>query len=195
MSYPLFPTLPGLEYPVTRAPVAASLRQKAISGRRTQQPLWSAPLYKYEVSFSLLRQAQAWQEWQALLGFWNSVMFAPGGVFEFDDPNDNGVTAQAVAAGDGATTEFQLVRSLGGFTEPVLDPTIASLTVAGSGAAYTLGSYGVVTFASPPASGAAIAWSGSYTWLCTFDDDSLDLANFMDLFWELKKCSFTTWRP
>lgn len=123
MSYPVFPTLPGLEFPVKRTPLAASLRQKAISGRETFQPKWTAPLYQYEVSFALLRAAPLFAEWQALAGFWNSVMFAPGGVFQFDDPNDDRVNAQPTGTGDGSTTSFQLVRSLGGFTEPVLCPT------------------------------------------------------------------------
>ncbi|HUK60241.1 MAG TPA: DUF2460 domain-containing protein [Stellaceae bacterium] len=233
---PLFPTLPGLEYPVQRAPVAASLRQKAISGRETFQPLWAAPLYKYEVSFALLRADESFAEWQLLQGFWNSVMFAPGGVFRFDDPNDDSVAAELFATGDGATTSFQLARSLGGFIEPVLGPTLApsvpratldygnctsaptqtldygnctspptaeldegfcaSLQIFAAGllADWTLGDGGIVTIAPAPQAGAALTWTGAYTWLCRFDGDTLEFSNFMYLFWELKKCSFTTIR-
>src|SRR5579872_5568731 len=123
MSIPVFPTLPGIEYPVKRSPLASTLRQKAISGRETFQPRWNSPLYRYEVSFALLRAAQAFAEWQCLQGFWNEVMFAPGGVFQFNDPNDNAIADQPIGTGDGSTTAFQLVRTLGGFTEPVLNAT------------------------------------------------------------------------
>jgi hypothetical protein len=236
MSLPVFPTLPGLEYPVKRAPLASSLRQKAISGRETLQPLWTAPLYKYEVSFSLLREAQSFQEWQLLQGFWNSVMFTPGGVFQFNDPNDNSATSEPFGTGDGGTTQFQLTRALGGFAEPVLDPvqgpssptatldygncttapsldldygncTTAPAATVDDGfcstlqvfagallAAYALGAGGVVTIAPAPAPGAALSWTGAYLWLCRFDEDSLEFSNFLYLFWELKKCGFTTIR-
>jgi hypothetical protein len=236
MTLPVFPTLPGLEYPVKRSPLASSLRQKAISGRETLQPLWTAPLYKYEVSFSLLRQAATYQEWQLLQGFWNSVMFTPGGVFQFDDPNDNTASVEPFGTGDGSTTQFQLVRALGGFAEPVLDPvqgpssptatldygnctttpsldldygnctTTPTVTVddgycstlqvfAGALlAAYVLSAGGIVTFAAAPLSSTALSWTGTYLWLCRFDEDSLEFSNFMYLFWELKKCNFTTIR-
>ncbi len=236
MAIPEFPTLPGLEYPVQRSPLASSLRQKAISGRETFQPLWTAPLYKYEISFALLRAAENFAEWQLLQGFWNSVMFAPGGVFQFDDPNDDGVADELFAAGDGSTENFQLTRSLGGFAEPVLNPTLAptepataldygnctsaptatldygnvtsapaaaldygfcaslQVFVAGLLAAWTLAAGGIITIAPAPSPGAPLTWTGSYTWLCRFDDDTLEFSNFMYLFWELKKCSFTTIR-
>jgi hypothetical protein len=237
MAYPSFPTLAGLEFPVKRSPLASSLRQKAISGRETFQPRWTTPLYKYEVSFALLRQAAAFAEWQLLLGFWNEVMFAPGGVFQFSDPNDGLASLQPLGTGDGATASFQLVRTLGGFTEPVLNPapgptapdvaldygnctTAPSLTIddgnctsaplsvvdygycstlqvfaAGLLAAYAIGAGGVVTITPAPANGTVLTWSGPYTWLCRFDQDSLEFSNFMYLFWELKTCSFTTIRP
>jgi Conserved hypothetical protein 2217 (DUF2460) len=61
-------------------------------------------------------------------------------------------------------------------------------------AAYALGAGGVVTITPAPGSGAALSWTGTYRWLCRFDEDSLEFSNFMYLFWELKKCSFTTIR-
>jgi hypothetical protein len=237
MQYPLFPTLPGMEYPVKRSPLASTLRQKAVSGRETFQPRWSGPLYKYEVSFALLRQAASFAEWQLLAGFWNDVMFAPGGVFQFDDPNDNLASAQPIGEGDGTTTIFQLVRTLGGFTEPVLNPTprasipdlmldygncttgpTASLDDGNCTSApsstedfgycatmqvfagalltpYVVGTGGTVAITPAPADGAVLSWTGPYTWLCRFDEDSLAFSNFLHLFWELKKCSFTTIRP
>ena len=122
MAVPTFPTLPGIEFPVKRTVRWSSLRHAAISGRETYQPLWQYPVRDYEVSFALLRADQAHQEFQLLLGFWNAVMATPGGVFKWNDPADNAVANQPTGTGDGSTTSFQLVRTLGGFAEPVLDP-------------------------------------------------------------------------
>lgn len=51
---------------------------------------------------------------------------------------------------------------------------------------------GQVTFAAPPASGAALEWSGNFYWPCNWDDDKLSLSQFMSGLWEAKKLSFTT---
>lgn len=133
MAVPTFPALPGQDIKITRAPTMRSLRQKAISGRETFQPQWQYPLWKYELSFNLLTAAasSAWggsEEFQTLAGFWNQVMATPGGLFQYSDPNDCAVAGQFVASGDGETTSFQLVRTLGGFTEPVLAPSPGVVT-------------------------------------------------------------------
>src|SRR5579885_791888 len=125
MPIPTFPTLPGIAFPVTRTTRWASLRQKAISGRETFQPLWQYPVRDYEVSFALLRADAARQEYQLLLGFWNAVMATPGGLFRWNDPEDNAVANEPTGTGDGTTTAFQLVRAQGGFVEPVLAPLCA----------------------------------------------------------------------
>jgi hypothetical protein len=125
MAIPTFPTLPGIAFPVKRTPRWSSLRHMAVSGRETFQPLWQSPIRDYEVSFALLRADQAHQEYQALVGFWNAVMATPGGVFRWTDPEDSAVANQPMGAGDGSTASFQLVRTQGGFTEPVLDPVCA----------------------------------------------------------------------
>lgn len=144
MTFPAFPKLPGLEFPVTRAPKAKTLNQVAISGRQTDQPLWNAPLYDYEVSFSLLRSIQAYREWQLLEDFWKTVKFIPPCRFTFDDPNDDSVTAQPTGTGDGTTQSFQLVRTLYSFTEPVLVP------VCGPNAPAAAADYGNCTVAPGP---------------------------------------------
>jgi Conserved hypothetical protein 2217 (DUF2460) len=127
MTFPVFPTLPGIAFPVKRSPKASTLRQVAISGRTSFQPKWTLPLYDYEVSFSLLRAAPGSGELQALVDLWKTAMFTPGGVFLYDDPNDDTVTNQTIATGDGAATSFQLLRVLATFAEPVYAPVTVSL--------------------------------------------------------------------
>jgi len=40
---------------------------------------------------------------------------------------------------------------------------------------YTIGTSGVVTFTAAPANGAVLTWTGTFSWLCQFDDDELGL--------------------
>ncbi len=42
--------------------------------------------------------------------------------FLYTDATDNTVIAQSIGTGNGSTTTFQLVRSFGGFVEPILAP-------------------------------------------------------------------------
>ena len=57
---------------------------------------------------------------------------------------------------------------------------------------YGLLSNGVIVMASAPASGAAIQWTGTYNWLCRFDDDSIDFEAIADGFWSLGSLKFST---
>jgi uncharacterized protein (TIGR02217 family) len=202
---PTFPSLIGLTYPVGRAPVWRTIKQAAISGKDTRVQLWTAPRYKYEISLSYLGSGAAGQnqDWQTLMGFWNGVA-GDALPFHWTDPYDNTVANQPLGTGDGATTIFNFVRTLGGFVEPVQDvAAVTSVKVGGTATtAYTLltdpnwGFTYALQFATAPASGAALTWSGSYNWPCRFEtgdrDNTLDLANLMFQFWELRKVGFAT---
>jgi len=193
MAPPVFPSLPGITYPRRRSQNWSTVKQDAISGKRVRVPLWTFPTYSYEIPISYLRSDSVNLEWQTLVGFINSVLGA-GLLWAYNDPTDNAVTNQGFGEGDGSTTTFQLVRALGGFTEPVFllngTPTIkvaGVLTVPSSFSAY-----GAVTFASPPANGALLTWTGNFYWPCRFDDDVTDLSQFVQLIWESKALKFST---
>ena len=61
MSLPVFPalSLPGIEWPIKRAPSWRTVKQVAMSGKRTAFALQASPIYKYELSLSVLRSAPA----------------------------------------------------------------------------------------------------------------------------------------
>lgn len=120
MGLPVFPTMPGITFPVERDEEVQGTDLQAYSGRKTWLPNWPWPLYHYVVTFSLLRSSAAFQEWQTFRGFWNAVKTSPGGYFYYSDPNDNFATSQPIGEGDGVTTTFQPIRALGGFAEPIL---------------------------------------------------------------------------
>jgi hypothetical protein len=191
----VLPSLIGLAFPIKGpSPNWPTVKHDALSLKRVRYPLVSYPSYGYEISFNVLRTASALAELQTLRGFINSV-YGPALLWGYTDPNDNTVTNQNFGAGNGTTTgPFQLVRTFGGFTEPVFllngTPTIS---VAGTPtAAYTLDNYGNVTFNSAPANGAALTWSGSYYWPCRFDDEVTQFENNLSGFFNLKSLKFST---
>lgn len=125
--FPLSATLTA--FPRNRSPWVDSDNQRAYGGRSSNAPKWGFPLYKYELTFQLLRNDQVNMEFQNFVGFWNQVMTTPGQYFQYDDPEDDSVTAQLMGTGDGSTTIFQCVRTLGGFTDPVTAPYFATPTL------------------------------------------------------------------
>ena len=101
-------------------------------------------------------------EFRTLLGFFLS-RHGSFDSFLFDDVDDHAISNQSIGTGNGSTAQFQLARTMGGFVEPILAPNIvSSVAVAGVpkilGVDFTVGVWesagpGIVTFASPPASG------------------------------------------
>ena len=59
--------------------------------------------------------------------------------------------------------------------------------------AYSI-SNGAVTFTTPPASGAALQWTGYFGFLCRFDDDSAEFEQFMSQLWRAKSVKFRSVR-
>lgn len=200
MSIPTFPSLIGIEYPVSRSPMWDTLVQKPISGKETRLQLWTAPRYQWSLSFSYLGASGANTDWQTLSGFFNSVAGAAL-PFHWTDPYDNAVTTQSLGTGDGTTTQFNFIRALGGFIEPVQDVTQSSVTVYNNGTSTSAFTYltdpnwGLtygIQFNTAPASGHTITATFTYNWPCRFDKDNADFDNFLFNFWSLKKLTFTS---
>ena len=192
MSIPVFPALIGQTYPLVRKPIWQTLKLSSVSGRRARYPLRNIPQYQFTLQFDLLRSRGSYTELQSILGFYNS-MRGSYGVFQFNYPDDNQAVGSPFGTGDGTSSSFQLMRAYGGFTEPVYLPITATISINGSAVTnYTIGSTGLVTFSSPPANGAQLSWTGTFNWLCRFDDDEVEFSNFADQFWELQKILFTS---
>jgi uncharacterized protein (TIGR02217 family) len=193
MSLPVFPTLPGLAWSIKRSAERNTIKHDALSGKNVRIANWTYPKYHYELPFNFLRSATAYQEWQTLEGFYDSVNGAAG-LWAYDDPNDDSIANQGFGEGDGTTTTFQLVRGFGGQAAPVFlvngTPTIM---VGGTPtAAFSISAYGVVTFSTPPAVNALLTWSGNYYMPCQFDDDTLEVENFMSQLARVKSLKFST---
>lgn len=198
MSGSVFPTLPGLAWNVGREPEFNTGVTRAVSGREVRLQYQAYPLWKFSLTFEVLRAATLGQELETLCGFF-LVMGGQFDSFLYTDPADNTVTDQPFGSGTGSATAFQLVRAFGagGFTfvEPVQNVNaITNVKVAGvlknSPTDYTVNSTGLVTFTTPPASGAALTWSGSFYYRCRFLQDMASFNQFMKNLHELKKLEF-----
>jgi uncharacterized protein (TIGR02217 family) len=192
MSVAVFPSLAGLEYPVLRTPMGgATLVQTSVSGKENRAALWTYPRWKWTLSFNFLRDNPVVNEFRTLVGFYIARQGSYDS-FLFSDPDDRSAAGQNIGVGDGSTLNFQLVRGLGGFAEPVLAPQAVS-TVYLNGTPLAGGAWsvnplgGVVTFTSAPASGVEIAADFTFYWPVRFMADEYDFAKFMNLLWEQKK--------
>lgn len=184
--------MPGIKWGSTKTSIWSTKVQKSASGRELRAAYYSYPLWKFSLSYEVLR-SNALNELQTLIGFFN----ARQGSFDsflYQDPDDHDVTDQAFGLGDGVTTKFQLARSYGGFVEPVV-ATSGTPLIYVSGVLktptthYTLDD-GLVTFATAPASGAVLTWTGEFYYRVRFLQDSADFEKFLHQLWSLKKIEF-----
>lgn len=197
MSDLIFPSLPGIGIKRSRTPIWKTTVHETVSGRTAALSAMTYPRWRYKLSFEFLR-AGAEAELQALIGLFNQ-MHGRADTFLFQDEDDNTVTHQGFGTGNGLTTQYRLVRELGGFVEPIggilAEPTIY---LAGTRlyppADFTWDTTAHITFQSPPAAG-QLTWSGQYYHRCRFDDDAIDLDRFLWKLWEARQIDFTTVKP
>src|SRR5438045_7135479 len=121
-------------------------------------------------------------ELRTLMGFFlqQQGAFQP---FLFDDPSDDTAIGQPIGTGNASAAQFQLVRTMNGFAEPVTAPNVVSAIyfngVRQSAAGYAVDpDTGRVTFAAPPPSGQAIAADFTYYFRVRFADDTAEFENF-----------------
>jgi len=187
----IFPVLPGLKWDSKKTPEFSTGVQTAASGKENTCAYWSYPRWQFELSYELLRSG-ALAELQTLVGFWLQRQ-GRFDSFLYTDPSDCSVAGQQLGVGDGVTTKFQLVRTLGGFVEPMKNINGAPVVyLAGvvQGSGWSVDSGGIITFIAAPGSGVAITSDFSYYFRCNFLQDTSEFSQFMYQLWELKKLQF-----
>lgn len=204
MSNSVLPSFPGLAWDSHRYAEWDTFRKESVSGRRVTASNWSYPRWRYKMSFEVLRARQSLTEMQTLAAFFNARN-GKADTFLFNDVDDNTATNQGFGIGNGVNKVFQLVRSFGGYTEPVFNlnsvPTIwknGLLQIPGTDYSVTMLSEtgaGVVTFVATPANGDVLTWSGTFYWRCEFTKDELDFQQFMKNLWKLGSFEFQTVKP
>lgn len=111
-------TLPGFKR-LHRTPMHKTLVDDIDSGKEARVQKWTTQRWRYEPEIEVLRASAALQELQAVVNFFGRHA-GKRDSFLLDDPDDGTVTDHGFGVGDGATTIFQLQRTLGGNVKDVL---------------------------------------------------------------------------
>lgn len=187
----IFPVLPGLAWSVTKQPRFATRIQRAVSGRELRALDQPYPIWTWTLTYSVLRDGGGYDELRTLMGFFLAQQGAFAS-FLYEDPADNAVAAQMLGTGDGSVSAFALVRTMGGFAEPITAPhAVTGVYLDGvrqDASGYSVDAdTGVVTFAAPPSAGKAVAADFTYYFRVRFADDSAEFENFMSRLWSLRQ--------
>lgn len=212
--FPIWPALPGLAWNLTKSQVWNTLKQKSVSGRTLTAGTYMAPIWEFTWNWEFLRDANdtrggaglgaGFDELRSLEGFFAQQNGAAIPFLLEDLSDDISPTDQPIGAGDGVTTTFQLVRTIGlnlpagsgfGFTEPITAiDQINNIKLNGNIASPGLYAVdydtGVVTFASAPNVGWTIAANFTYFFRVRFAKDNADFENFMYQLWRVKELKF-----
>jgi hypothetical protein len=198
-TFPTFPSLATLGWSVRIKPKFSNLLAQHVSGRETRTQQDANPYFDIELSYDVLRSEAAFVELQAIAGFF-AQMSGQREPFWIAPLGLSAVTDQVIGIGDGQTTVFPLLASIGSYTGPVYGTSaVAALYLNGvaqqSGWTVSSGYLPAITFTSAPAAGAAITTDFSILWLCRFAEDVQDFEEFMAMLWTLRTVRLTTVRP
>lgn len=195
MSNLVFPKLAGQAWPIEREARWTTEVRETPSGREFRAGSMSTPRWMYRLRFDVLRQG-ADGELAQLMGFFNLHRGALDS-FLFEDEDDKSVSAQQFAQADGTTKDFQLVRSFGGFSEPVYELNGAPVITV-NGAVVSTGwtvDKGRISFTTAPAAASILRWSGAYYWRVRFADDRLRASQFLQHLWDCRQLELITVKP
>jgi hypothetical protein len=199
---PVFPALPGQGWSVHKRPTFSTRIASHVSGREVRLPLYSTPLWEFEVTFDALASDGRWpglgaQSFQSLMSLYLECQ-GQFGPFVYMDPNDNRVIGRTLGIGDGSTRAFTLQRAVGNYLEPVSWVTaIARIALGGvtQTSGWSLQPPNQLVFAAAPAAGVVVVADFSFGFLCRFVTDQIDFENFMTGLWKVAKLAFRSIEP
>ncbi|MDD5271079.1 MAG: DUF2460 domain-containing protein [Methylovulum sp.] len=180
MSNEVLPDLPGLTFDMKCNSQFATVIHTPANGQEVRGSFSAYPIWLFSLHYSLLDDNE-YADLQALHGF---ILRRRGSFdsFLYSHPNAHSVSGQTVGTGDGSRTDWPLLRTWGGFTEPVENPNqIDEVTLDGVVAdtgSYSVSTAGLLSFSTPPSNGAVIQWGGSYYFRCRFEADLTDFTEF-----------------
>lgn len=192
MAEPVYPELPGLTYGNKKTPIFATAVATGASGREQRVQRWAYPRWRFELVYEFLRDSSAYDELRPLIGFFLRAA-GQGNSWLYRDPSDDTATGQLIGAGDGSTRSFQMVRTVGGWTEPVRAINVISSVKIDdtSTSAYTINkSTGVLTFNSAPPNGSQLSSTFTFYFRCRFMSDETEFSQMMRDFWENGQVQF-----
>lgn len=190
MSDAIFPALPGLAWSVFKRPVFSTAVQTAVNLSELRTSFSATPVYRFRLSFSVLRDDTLYDELHQLAGFF----LAHRGRFDswrYRDPDDHQAVQEPFGVGDSARTSFPLMRRFGAFSERVAQvEAIDEVRVNAVAVPFEVDSAGVVSFEEAPAAGSVLDWSGSYWYRCRFAQDEQEFEQFMHRLWSAQSVEF-----
>ena len=198
--YSTFPTLATLGWSTHVKPRFQTDVADHVSGRSVRRSAYAAACYDIELTYDVLRSAAAYEEMQAIAGFFGEVA-GQDVPFWLAPPGLASVTGQALGMGDGETTTFALQRSWGSYSEPVYGASCVSAVylngtpLSGTDWSDSSGYAPLITFATAPGTGVAISADFAVLWLCRFAEDWLDFEEFMAMLFELHVVKLQTVKP
>ena len=198
MTLASFPVWPGIAWKILKTPVMSTRVLGAASGKEYRAQNWSYPRWKFSIPIGFMRQYSTYTEQQTLIGF---ILSAAGQFANwlYQDPFDNTATNQSVGTGNGTILAFPLVRTIGGFTEPILACTVLTAVylngVLQSGGSYSLiqtGSYynDTINFSTPPGAGVLVTATFTFNFVCRFSADENEFQNDLLNIWSMKSIDF-----
>lgn len=188
----IFPLLPGQLFVTGKSPGWSTTVKRSRSGREFRIQEWSAPEWRFRVSYEFIREKPPTQrELSQLFGFFNARA-GRAGTFFYWDPSDHAVTEQQIGVGDGTTTQFQLTRTMGDFIENVL--AVYGVPVIKIGGvettAYSLLDFGRIVFDAPVPLDQPVHWSGEMMFWCNFDQDEMTAQQMYERIWSVDGLTF-----
>ncbi len=203
ITFPDITSFPGLGWSIHRRPTSSTRVSTAASGREVRTPLYSVPLYEFELIYDVLNsnstnfQAALAESLQQIMGFFLQCQ-GQYAAFLFTDPDFHQATGGTLGTGDGTTTVFPLMRQVGPYQEQVQAANIVS-EVYFNGVGQSSGIWSVVNanqieFSSPPSAGTVITADFSYYFVCRFLADMHDYEEFMYQLHTLQSCKIRSVR-
>ena len=198
-AYQNFPALSVLGWSAHVRPKFSTLIADHVSGRSSRRAQRASAYYDIELTYEVLRSDAADLELQAIAGFFASMSGAAT-PFWVAPPGLSAAIGQAIGTGDGTTTVFPLVRSLGVYSEAVQGVSgVSAVYLNGvaqaTGWSVSSGYAPAIAFTAAPGAGVAVIADFGVLWLCRFAEDVQDFEEFMAMLWTLKTLRLSTVRP
>lgn len=190
MSNAVLPVTAGFSIEAEKIPNWSTRRARAVSGSERRAQLRVYPVYDIRLTVNVLRDAPGLDELKTLLGFFNQRAGSFDS-FRYTDPEDYTVIDHQFGVRATGQTQFQLVRSIGGFAEPVNNVNVLT-NIKSNGVTltsptdYTISSTGLVTLASAGTAGHVLTWTGTYYWRVIFDEDRLGFRRLFNTLHDLR---------
>lgn len=194
----------GMDIEISRTAKWESRVQENVAGKETRISYRTIPRWNWEVKFNFLRNNNPGLAQNNTVEFANFTAFYNNRAgafdsFQWQDPEDNSVLGQSLGVGTGVASGYQLVRSLGGFTENIFAPsTVTAVYVDSTSVGFTVTNWGSsipgqITFSTlSPTSTQNLSADFQYYWPVHFDADTMVYERMVNRIWAIKKVSFTS---